>query len=386
MNDSHAPTRLRVLSGQHAGVFIDWSSSRLHVGANEELDVFIGDWNAQQIELQRDGEGRCLARWAAADDNLAVAGEKRDGDGLQCTLEPWLPVCFGAIILCIGPAQDGWPDDAQLLQRCFAPPPEPDLEPDPEPEPARLRRRPRARKLTMFAMAASCATIAASSAVHRTGPAAFVAPLSAETHEPAEVHAIAAPEPARPEPIVRLRHHLGPQAAEDLALEAIGPRVIVRGVLPTRTAVDRLNAQLDALPSDLPVSRRFIAVPDAIDRLHESLPDGSLTVRHAGGRRFEVSGRVAQLQRVAAAVQHIAADLSEFGLQVESALEPQYGGMPPMSGMLVDSQGTSFLRTRDGVKHIVPGAGAGATQSAPGAPLPGKPSAPQAQETRDDTR
>ena len=351
-------TTLRVLSGLHAGASIEWPGTLLRLGPSETLDVYIGDWNAPPLELERDQEGRHLARWAAADGDLVVAGEQREGETALCLLQPWVPVRFGAVILCIGPSDQPWPDDAQLLQRCFAPqapaPCDPELPP---------RRAPR-RRVLMGLAAVPCVVIAASAAMSRADPpesdpapvataeSAASAPMSMPAASAASA-ALAAPAP-RPDPVRQLRRLLDPAALAGLALEPAGERVVVRGVLGSRAEVDRLNQLLDRLPPTLAVSRRFVAVPEIIDRLYESMPDSGLKVAHTGKHHFQVSGSVDDLDRTTQAVERIAADLAEFGLRIDTTLQERHAGIPALSGMLVDSQGTSFLRTRDGVKHIVP--------------------------------
>lgn len=351
-------TTLRVLSGLHAGASIEWLDTRLQLGPSETLDVYIGDWNAPPLTLERDQEGRHLARWAAAGGDLVVAGEQRDGETAFCLLHPWVPVRFGAVILCIGPSDAPWPDDAQLLQRCFAPQPPAPCDPELPP-----RRAPR-RRLLMGLAAIPCVVIAASAAMSRAdAPASDPALLAsaapaASAASAAPGHTAARTPPARPEPVQQLRRLLDPAALQGLALEPAGERVIVRGVLGSRAEVDRLNQLLDRLPPTLAVSRRFVAVPEIIDRLYESMPDSGLKVAHTGKHHFQVSGSVDDLDRTTQAVERIAADLAEFGLRIDTTLQERHAGIPALSGMLVDSQGTSFLRTRDGVKHIVPASSA----------------------------
>ena len=202
-------------------------------------------------------------------------------------------------------------------------------------------------------------------------------PASAASHQAA---ASAASSPA--DPVLRLRGALGAAGLSGLDVTYGGGRVIVRGVLPSRSAVDQLNRELDALPSDLPVSRRFLAAQDVVDRLYESLPGSGLSVRHVEHQHFEVTGRVAQPVRVLAAIEQVAADLADFGARIDSALQPLHAALPLMSGLLIDSQGTSFLRTRDGVKHIV----VGAASTAPAPPIRSTPPALTAQEMRHDPR
>jgi hypothetical protein len=164
----------------------------MRVGPSEDLDVFIGDWNAPQIELQCDDAGRCVARWSVPEDAFAIEGQTTDDDGVQRVLEPWVPVRFGAVILCIGPSDEPWPDDAQLLQRCF----EPAVAEPPAAEP---ERRGPLGAVMMTVMAAvvgliSSATLSRSEAIETPLAAHNAAPASAIEAPP--VSATSSPSPA----------------------------------------------------------------------------------------------------------------------------------------------------------------------------------------------
>jgi len=399
---SRTLTRLRVLSGQHAGVSLDWVRPRLQVGPSEELDVYISDWNIQQIELHCDAAGHHQACWPASDDDAPVPGEQRDGATVRCTLQPWVPVRFGAVILCIGPVADPWPDDAQLLQQCFAPPaPDPVHEPVATVVAARpgLRRSPYGRAV-MTAAAVGFVVVAASAAMRRGDPSEALealrvdAPASAAGVAVASaVHGTAAsqvtslvsvPEAIAPiDPVQRLRE-AWPTDAQDglssLELAAHGHRVSVRGVLPSRAAVDQLNNLIDRLPPDIVVSRRYVAVPEVIDRLQEAMPVGGLQIRQTRDSHFEVVGTVDDPARVREVVRRLGTDLAEYGLTIDSALQPRRSGVAAMNGMLIDQDGTSYIRTRDGVKHILSSAAAAAASRQP----PAAPRAPA--ESRHEAR
>jgi type III secretion protein D len=356
-------TKLRVLSGQHAGVFLDWVHSRLAVGPSEELDVYIGDWNVQRIELHRNEEGQHLACWPASDADHGVAGQQREGNTVVCPLEPWVPVCFGAIILCIGPSDEAWPDDAQLLQRCFAPDP-----------PAAVvlpqsRRRPRGRGLLMVGMMVAFAVFAMPSS---TSPLAASAPEVAAMSVAADtpkVPATALPRVApaeRLQPVQRLLAALGQALPVGLELVPQEERVVVRGVVTSRAEVDHLNNLLDTLPADLLVSRSFVAAPDVIDRLHESMPGSGLRIGYDGQNRFDITGMADDVARTSRAIEQVAADLADLGVRIDTQVQPRQKNALAkiaMSGMLIDADGTSFLRTHGDVKNIVSAAPAATSRA-----------------------
>jgi type III secretion protein D len=340
-------TRLRVLTGEHAGAALEWTQDRIQVGSNEELDVYIGDWNTQQIELQRDDSGRHVARWSMPEDTLALGAESPDGDGFVCVLQPWVPVRFGAIILCIGPSEEVWPDDAQLLLRCFAP--------APVPVPAAAPPQPPRRAPLAYALGAvmTVAILQVSSATLST-PGAESVGTRVSARNAAHHFSPNAQPMAATSPVQQVRDTIDAALRESLDVVASGDHVVVRGVLASRSAVDELHLQLDRLPYTVLVSRRVLSVGEIVDRLHESLPASGLSVKQTGLRRFEFSGMVADLPRATRKVQPVVTDLGEFGLQIDIALQSRSADMPTMSGMMVDGQGgTSFMRTRDGTKHIV---------------------------------
>ena len=89
-------TKLRVLSGRHAGSFIDWDSSvqaAPTLGANDDFDIYIGDWAFEPIELVDAGEAGCIARWPTSGEASAgIGGARREGEHWHLTLAPWAPV------------------------------------------------------------------------------------------------------------------------------------------------------------------------------------------------------------------------------------------------------------------------------------------------------
>ena len=162
---------------------------------------------------------------------------------------------------------------------------------------------------------------------------------------------------------------------------------MVRGVLSSRSAVDELHHQLNRLPADLAVSRRVMSAGEISDRLQEALRVSGLEVKQIGPTEFELSGVVEDVARTTRAVQPVAADLAEWGLHIHLALQSRKGTVAAMSGKLIDNQGTSFMRTRDGVKHIVSAAQAAAPSGLSKGTRPSShPNAPQAPENHHATR
>jgi type III secretion protein D len=338
---SSVTTRLRVLSGEHAGADLRWLGQTLRIGGSEDLDVYIGDWSAPTIELHRDAAGGCQARWLAQEATEQMPAATRDGDWYGCLLQPWVPLRFGAVVLCIGPADEAWPDDVDLLQRHFSPP----FEGVPEVEnlgPPAARRWAAVVSIATFVVLA----LAASAVM-----------LPAGRTQPAPQGAVAPAVPALQE----LRDALGPRLAGTLGLTAQGPGFLVQGVVDTRADLAEVGRLLDRLPASMQVARHYTAAPDVVDMVKAVMPGADVSVERTAPRRFEVKGRGTDLVAVQGLIERLGRDLQAVGVElVAAAADPAKPSATPtsVSGMLIDSGGVSFSRTRDGAKHIVVQSGA----------------------------
>jgi type III secretion protein D len=322
-------TKVRVLSGRHTGASIDWTLPLLKVGSSEEFDIYIGDWNAQAIELVRTPEGDCTAQWPVGEGDLPIDGAHGEGGTLSCELQPWVPVRFGTVILCVGPSDEDWPDDAQLLQRLFAPPPPPAVEA--APAVAKSRRYPLMLAATTAVVLVTSAVLVVASRGQSEAAVPLAVPTSAAT----------------------VRNALADARWRDLDITDQGDGITVRGVLAERGDVTEAHQRLDAVKSTKPLTRHFIAAGEITDLVHESVPGAGLVVTRTGPRSFEVSGNAADVAHTKDAIKRLGVDLEGVGVQLVAAVTARETDAPQMSGTLIDSKGVSFARTRDGVKHIV---------------------------------
>ena len=167
---------------------------------------------------------------------------------------------------------------------------------------------------------------------------------------------------------------LGPRLAAMLSLTAQGTGFQVQGVVNTRADLAEVNLRLDNLPGTMHVARRYTAAPDVVDMVMASVPGTALSVERTGQRRFTVSGHPPDVASTRALIEQLGGDLQTLGIELDTALtdapKPN-ASMAGVSGMLIDPQGVSFSRTRDGVKHLV--VQAGATQAPPPAEAQARP-------------
>lgn len=366
-------TKIRVLTGNHAGALIDWTHPLMKLGASEDDDIYIGDWNVQPVQLFQDSDGQCAAQWPHADGDPLAEGDSLD-DGVQRrALQAWVPVRFGAIIFCIGPANEEWPDDADLLQRLFV---APAAAPVHEQPPVRRRRSPVITAcFTLLALASSTGVVgtnhdavppqaltlpeasaaSAASAVPAASTLTVASTLqSASAASVASVASAASVLVVPPEdPAALLRKALDDPLWRDLAVLETKDKIVVRGVLPSREDVVQVHRRLDMLRSSKAISRQFLDVGAVEDLIRESIPGAGLTVRRSSARTFEVSGSSKSPVRTEQAITRLSSDLDYLGVKVVSAVEATSVASARMSGTFIDTAGVSFARTRDGAKHIV---------------------------------
>ena len=350
--------KVRVLTGSHAGVFIDWTRPLMKMGASEDDDIYIGDWNVQPIQLLQDADGLCEAQWPHADGDPLAEGESLD-DGMRSrVLQAWVPVRFGAIILCIGPADEAWPNDADLLQRLFAPPV---VAPVQEQTIVRRKRSPVIMAcFTLIALASSAAVVGINRDAGLSQPAATPAVLAesvaiaaSAASAPAAVAAAPAVQVESEGSAALLRKALDDPRWRDLDVLDEQDTLVVRGVLASREDVAEVHRTLDGLRTSKPISRQLLDVVSVESLVRESIPGAGLSVRRLALRRFEVAGSAKNPAGTERAITRLSSDLEYLGVTVVSAVEPSSMASARVSGTFFDAAGASFARTRDGVKHIV---------------------------------
>ena len=140
---------LRILSGRHAGARVPLAPGVLRLGPEEGSDVVVTDWTFAPLDLRVGSEG-VTAEWTVA-----------DGSGLQRRrLLDRQAAEFDGSVICVGPAEGDWPDDAALLAAVFEPPSQASAASS-----ARLRRR-----TPLLAGLGACVALALVAALWATYP------------------------------------------------------------------------------------------------------------------------------------------------------------------------------------------------------------------------
>jgi type III secretion protein D len=305
--------RLRVLTGMHAGAEQNLAPGTHLVGGDHECQLCISDWNktAKPVELVVDGD-KCFWREAGAQEQ-GRANPFRD---LQ-------PERFGDLVLCIGPADQPWPTDAELLMRTFG-------------VKARLQGALR-RHRRLWAGAAAA-----------TGTLALVGGLAQAMTEPS------APPPLSPE---ALATEVSTQAQSlgltELRVEASSQGgVSISGLVPDNQQAQRLRDVIDRIDMQRRVSHLYAVATDVAIAIQSGLALPNVTVEHKGGGVFSVAGPVADLEALRTRVKQVAADMGGAVRRIDIAATELHNDQLPVGASALTGDDFSVLHTRDGIKHL----------------------------------
>jgi type III secretion protein D len=328
-------TRLRVFSGKHAGASIELDRQQYTLGASDDFEIYIGDWDAQNIQLHVSGEGVVEALWAANSKPLVqIADGILQNDEYRLRFKPLIPVRFGSVIICVGSSTETWSSDADILQSLYLPTPTVADEPKRD-TPAKF-----GAGLRKYAVAMTVAFMSVAGAITLGNSL------------------IASPQRVRVEPkaplIELVKDAVIFAGASHLAVEQDAALVTVDGVLDTRERASKVNQKLDALGANSQIMRRYRSIEDISDMIRESLSSYPLQVKHVEGKSFVVEGQVADPAKVKAVLDGIQGDLAANGITIVARLKGIGRSNEGITAVLVDDSGTSYTQTRDGVKHLLP--------------------------------
>lgn len=333
MSASQDIKQLRILSGAHAGAFLNLSPGTHRLGRTDDCDITITDWRPDALALRLGADGVVTAQWAGAAPR-----------GLR--LDDLVPVDFDGVVLCTGPCDDAWPADAQLLAQLRPSTARPPLAAI---RPGGLAGR---RGLVSGLAAVSVAVVT------------FGWLVSARsTPRDAEGVTIAS---ARAE----LQRTLDLAAPGRLEVSQDKDTLAVDGLVDTPQQARAAAAAMDAVPPRFPVMRHVSVATDVAETIRGALgmPGAQLTYR--GGRVFSVVVESADVAATQAAVDRVATDLAPLVKRIDAVLQetPEARAAMPATLSTMTADGVSVLETRDHVKHLVITDDAPASEPAAAAP------------------
>ena len=317
MSTSPAHKRLRILSGTHAGAFLDLSPGTHSIGQADECDISIADWQFPALTLRLGADGVALAQWT-------------NGSPQLLRFDDFVPVDFGGVRVCTGPSGADWPDDAALLAATRAVAPSGSL--------AAVRQRLVARpaRAVPGAVAVIIALVSAGWLVSAT-------------------RANEAPAPTLEMSRAALQRAIDGVAAGRLSVRIAQGSLSIDGLLDDAEQLRAVNTALKAAPAGFPLQQHVSVATDVAETIRNAigLPGAQITYRGAGVFGYAVKANdVAATQ---AAIDRVTADLSPVVKRIDAVLEEPATPQPPSPSVLssLSADGVSVMETRDGVKHLV---------------------------------
>ncbi|MGU8077338.1 MULTISPECIES: HrpD5 family protein [Burkholderia] len=310
---------LRILTGTHAGIQARLTPGRYRIGAADDTDICITDWDEDDVFVELDAHGAVSARRAdaAAPDQSVV----------------WIPdfvaFPFGTTVLCFGDEDAAWPPDIELLAGLYH---------GTGDRPAGGEHAPRAKRRTrlLLAAAAVVALLAAGGSV-----IANVWPDRGNVPPPPDAHSVAA----------RLERQFRDARIAGLRVRAQGDTVVVDGIVD-ETSQDIAARALLARADYHAIARQYDVAHDDVASIEESIGIDGVRVRYAGDGVFDVTGVAPSIARLQEALGQLRADLNANirRLDVNVTEAPATSGV--LYSAMLDVGATRYVQTTDGVKHV----------------------------------
>lgn len=330
--------QLRILTGEHAGVSLELTSTRYVIGADDKADIQLLDWVSSPVVIE-----------VTEEQVVSIAVNPGDLFVLQPDeierFDDFSPKRVGDIVLCVGPAQGSWPSDLDLITRLTQPAVAEAAPADvvaapagTEPAAPALPVRSRRRLGRVLSVVAGLAML--------TGFGATVARMN---------HGTGGPNAQRGAPAPSLKARVERTVAElslpGLDVVQTGEQVAVRGLVRSTADAAALRARLEALKVG-GIVHAYASAADVAQDIAEGLGLPGLEVSWRGNGVFAVSGRTVDLERLNAAAARLRTDLAPLVQRIDVvATEKSPKASAPISAALNAGE-LKYVQTRDGVKHL----------------------------------
>ena len=309
---------LRVITGFHSGAQLDLPAGIHVIGSGGDNDIRISDWTDSSVELTViDDESVHLRRSEHIEgDESAIVTRAHE------TLTDFVPMQFGDIVICVGPANTVWPSDFDLLAVLFA-------TPAPEQQPS---GRPRYRRWSAIACVTICCAVLLASL-------SLLPSQSAKASAPVDV-------------VVQVHNAVARADVRGLTIERDGDAIAVAGMVASYAEDARVRRALSGI-GDTRVKRGYSIAENDVQNIEDALSIAGTSVTYLGDGIFEVDGTVANLKTLNDAVTRVRRDLTANvkDIVVRATEFPKPEVRQPVS-QLISAKGVKYTQTPDGVKHI----------------------------------
>ncbi len=334
---------LRVLTGAHAGAQIRLTSGDYRLGAGEEADVCISDWQVEDLTLTLSPDGVVRA-W--------------HDDGEEVLIADFVAVPYGDVVFCVGPDDDSWPRDIDLMAGLLKTA-EKSL-PAEEDKPLSggiLAGRPKAIRtagvaLACTALAGGLLTAGLMLISTQQSQAANIAPVGSDSGSDLGSDVGSESSHGTRRQLAQLRQALTEAGLTDLHATSQQGKIVVAGMV--RSGEDNENARriMDRLLQNQGVRQYDVADQD-VDNISQSLAGTGARVSYQGHGVFRVSGSVPSMKQFQQLLSDVRADLDGNVKHLEVQVQETKPTSPQLAyAAMVDVGGLRYVETPDGTKHF----------------------------------
>ena len=308
--------RLRILTGHHAGTQLSLTQRLYTLGSNADADIQLSDWPMVPMKLVLKSRKPAMLLPIPAD------GEFGEQVVPWARLSDFVPVRVKELVLCIGPDNDDWPSDMALLSRLL------------HPNQTRTGSSS-SRALWGGAMACGLALAIFTGLMFKTtSDARAQAPVVADLPLSQQV-----------------MQALQTAGLSSLQVQALGPQVVVKGVLDNTAQVAQARQLLHDLSSDH-VVHQYAAASSLSQTMTETLGQPGLSVRYSGHGVFTVTGGVLEPDKLRAATQRIVTDMAPLVSRIDVEVQTLPAPQRVKVGAVLSGDAVSYVQSSDGVKHL----------------------------------
>lgn len=333
--------RIRILTGKHAGASLDLNAGSYSIGADSDDDISITDWTTPQLRLLVGDSGTVVCSFAETEKDTEGNEEDDDGDQGAVVAAPAQAATksyqlmdlkayvFGNIMLCVGPSDEVWPADMQLLDANFNPAPAPAA------PKARFRLRAHATLIIIMLSVLTMSVIGSMGLANQNyGKAASVETMATVAQ--------------------RLRVALDKANAPALKIDTTPSSIVITGLLDGNQQLGPVRAGIAALNSKYPIIQNYAVASEVAESIRSSvgLPNAKVTYLKDGVFSFVADAPDVNVTKLA--IQRVQADLADVVSRIDANIVPLQKKLlepPVLSSMSED--GMSVVQTLDGQKHLV---------------------------------
>ena len=315
---------LRILTGRHAGARVILDTTHYLISSQIDADLQITDWSCEPIILENHD---ATVQYHSVEDKNS---KKRN------TLAFLQPKRFGMVVLCVGSADEPWPDEIALLEAVFRPekalPKNPSSSQETQSASTPLRKKIHQRRLHWIAAATLCLAI------------------SGAWYGWLETHAAAPQDPRML--LDRFRTELLEMEQPNVQTRLDGTDIVVSGMVNNHSDRVRIQHWIAKHPWQW---RVHLAEADSIAQaIYEALGEKALSVDYIQNGVFRISGNTRHGQAIR---QRIAQLTNDFAGQVSSIqtaihdIDP-YRELPHNYDSALADHSLYYVETPDGTKHF----------------------------------